>query len=119
RRDEDANGVIVQKYRIRAPSGGCGWTLNGASGQGENGPHFGTYRSNLRRFRPRLDCYHEKVFQIGSNRPMNPGLVSTSEGRQWLSSSREGTSGFRFQLNLIGEEYTDAYSVDLVQIDQG
>jgi quercetin dioxygenase-like cupin family protein len=50
---------------------------------------------------------------------MNSNLVSHPESREWLSSSRDGTSGFRFQLNLIGKEYTDAYSVDLVQIDQG
>jgi mannose-6-phosphate isomerase-like protein (cupin superfamily) len=50
---------------------------------------------------------------------MNQDLMSTPEGRQWLSSSHEGTSGFQFQLGLIGAEYTDAYSLDLVQIDQG
>jgi mannose-6-phosphate isomerase-like protein (cupin superfamily) len=50
---------------------------------------------------------------------MHRDLMSTPDSRQWLSSSREGTAGFRFQLNLIGAEYTDAYSVDLVQIDAG
>src|SRR4051812_23847339 len=50
---------------------------------------------------------------------MNRDLMSTPQERQWLSSSREGTSGFRFQLGLIGAEYTDAYSLDLVQIDGG
>ncbi|WP_084217290.1 cupin domain-containing protein [Xenophilus azovorans] len=59
------------------------------------------------------------ALNMEETRAMNRDLTSTPEGRQWLSSSREGTSGFRFQLNLIGAEYTDAYSVDLVQIDQG
>ncbi len=50
---------------------------------------------------------------------MNNDLVSKPENRVWQPFSVEGAVGFHFQFSLIGKEYTDAYSIDLAQIDPG
>jgi quercetin dioxygenase-like cupin family protein len=50
---------------------------------------------------------------------MKSDLVSNPDDRTWQPFSVEGATGFHFQFSLIGKEYTDAYSIDLVRVDPG
>ena len=45
--------------------------------------------------------------------------VISIEQFQWKPFSVEGSQGYEFMFNLIGAEYTDAYSVDLVRVAPG
>ncbi|WP_035878583.1 cupin domain-containing protein [Cupriavidus sp. amp6] len=37
----------------------------------------------------------------------------------WISHQIEGSKGFEFVFNILGVEYTDAYSMDIVRVAQG
>jgi quercetin dioxygenase-like cupin family protein len=45
-------------------------------------------------------------------------VVSADSG-EWKPFSVEGSKGYEFKFGLIGKEYTDAYSVDLVRVAPG
>jgi quercetin dioxygenase-like cupin family protein len=46
-------------------------------------------------------------------------IVSSVESSAWKPFSVEGSQGYEFKFGLIGKEYTDAYSVDLVRVAPG
>jgi quercetin dioxygenase-like cupin family protein len=45
--------------------------------------------------------------------------VTSIEQFEWKPLSVEGSKGYEFMFNLVGAEYTDAYSVDLVRVEPG
>ncbi|CAN5510383.1 hypothetical protein BH09PSE5_BH09PSE5_19960 [soil metagenome] len=42
-----------------------------------------------------------------------------ADSSEWKPFSVEGSKGYDFKFGLIGSEYTDAYSVDLVRVAPG
>jgi mannose-6-phosphate isomerase-like protein (cupin superfamily) len=56
-------------------------------------------------------------FPAEGEEAMKP-VVAADEG-EWVPFQVENSQGYEFKFGLIGKEYTDAYSVDLVRIAPG
>jgi quercetin dioxygenase-like cupin family protein len=53
-----------------------------------------------------------------TTRPAGDPVVAADD-RAWQSFQLGGSQGYEFKFDLIGREYTEAYSVDLVRIAPG
>jgi quercetin dioxygenase-like cupin family protein len=45
--------------------------------------------------------------------------IGSADAVAWTPFQIEGSAGFEFKFGIIGSEYTDAYSVDLVRVAPG